>query len=166
MKAWIVCGTIVAGVIFGEAFSTWAQAPAGARPPAPAAPARSQAAPQQAAPPPAPALPPAGERRDPFRPIEIKGPAVDLPPVCTQAGKQGLLIGQLQLQGIARSVEGAWIAVVDNKTGRAYFLRAKDELCNGVVLRVVQESLVMEERTMDSFGRTRTREVVLRVPEA
>ena len=171
MKAWITWGMVVASVIFGEASS--AQAPAGARAPAPAGAARQQAAPQQAAPaargatapPPAPVLPPAGERRDPFRPIEVKGPARDLPPMCTQAGKQGLLIGQLQLQGIARSVEGQWIAVVDNKTGRAYFLRTKDELCNGVVLRVDQESIVIEERTMDSFGRTRTREVVLRPPD-
>lgn len=165
MKAWIAWGTMVAAVMFGEAFSTWAQAPAGARPPAPAAPARPQQAAPAAPGAAAPALPPAGERRDPFRPIEIKRAEI-IAPVCTQAGKQGLLIGQLQLQGIARTVEGDWVAVVDNKTGRAYFLRAKDELCNGVVLRVDQESLVIEERTVDSFGRTRTREVVLRVPEA
>jgi hypothetical protein len=85
--------------------------------------------------------------------------------MCTQAGKQGLIVGQLMLQGIARSVEGQWIAVVDNKTGRAYFLRSRDELCNGVVLRVEQENLAMEERTTDSFGRTRTREVILRPPD-
>jgi hypothetical protein len=84
--------------------------------------------------------------------------------MCTLAGKQGLIVGQLFLQGIAQTVSRDWVAVVDNKTGRAYFLRSKDELCNGVVLRVEQENLVMEERTMDSFGRTRTREVVLRPP--
>ena len=85
--------------------------------------------------------------------------------MCTQAGKQGLIVGQLFLQGIAQTVSRDWVAVVDNKTGRAYFLRSKDELCNGVVLRVEQENLVMEERTTDSFGRTRTREVVLRPPQ-
>lgn len=85
--------------------------------------------------------------------------------MCTQAGKQGLIVGQLMLLGIARSVEGQWIAVVDNKTNRAYFLRSRDELCNGVVLRVDQESFAMEERTTDSFGRTRTRQVILRPPD-
>lgn len=176
MKAWITWrmiawGFVVASVFFAEASS--AQAPAGARVQAQAGAARQQAAPRQAAPAaPAPAasdiaLPPAGQRRDPFRPIEIKGqgPARDLPPICTQAGKQGLIVGQLFLQGIAQTVSRDWVAVVDNKTGRAYFLRSKDELCNGVVLRVDQESLAMEERTMDSFGRTRTREVVLRPPQ-
>ncbi|MGH9786424.1 MAG: hypothetical protein ACRD88_19825, partial [Terriglobia bacterium] len=166
----IAWGMIVAGGIFGETSS--AQAPAGARAQAQAGAARQQAAPRQAAPaapgattPPAvPVLPPAGERRDPFRPIEIKRAEL-IAPICTQGGKQGLLIGQLLLQGIARTVQGDWVAVVDNKTGRAYFLRTKDELCNGVVLRVDQESLAMEERTVDSFGRTRTREVVLRPPD-
>jgi hypothetical protein len=74
----------------------------------------------------------------------------------------GTLVGQVRLLGLARDVQMRWIAVVDNKTGRAYFLRAQDPLCNGVVTRVDEESIAMEERTMDSFGRTRTREVVLR----
>ena len=102
----------------------------------------------------------------PFRAIVIKKPpeATLLAPNCTQPGKKSLLIGQLQLQGIARNVEGQWIAVVDNKTKRAYFLREKDELCNGVVTRITQESMVIEERSVDSFGRTRTREVVLASP--
>ena len=180
MKAWMVWGTMVAGVIFLEALPAGAQGPAAARAPAQAGAARQQvstppaapqtrapAAPAAAAPAQTPTPPQPGQRRDPFRPIEIKSEAAarDLPPNCTQSGKQGLIVGQLMLQGIARSVEGQWIAVVDNKTGRAYFLRTKDELCNGVVLRVDQESLVMEERTMDSFGRTRTRQVVLQASE-
>jgi len=94
----------------------------------------------------------------------VKGPATILPPNCTQPGKRSLLIGQLQLQGIARNVEGQWIAVVDNKTKRAYFLREKDELCNGVVTRITEESLALEERSVDSFGRTRAREIVLQSP--
>lgn len=104
---------------------------------------------------------PAGQR-DPFRPIQIKGPAEDIPPNCTEPGMAGTLVGQVQLQGIASDVQGRWIAVVGNNTGRAYFMRTNDQLCNGVVTRVDQESLVMEERTLDSYGRTRTREVVLR----
>ena len=90
---------------------------------------------------------------------------MDIAPNCTQPGMSGTLIGQVQLQGIASDVEGRWIAVVGNKTGRAYFLRDKDQLCNGIVTRVDQNALVMEERTLDSFGRTRTREVILRPAE-
>ena len=151
MKAWIVWGTILSALLIGEVIPTCAQraAPA-AGPPAgaqPAAPRVPQAA------------PPATPRRDPFRAIVVKR-ATDVAPVCTQPGKRSLLIGQLQVQGIARSVDGQWIAVVDNKTKRAYFLREKDEVCNGVVTRVTEGSLVLEEHITDSFGRTRNREVI------
>ena len=174
MKAWIVWGTIFASFLLGEVPPVRAQAQAGRQVAAQAAGARQAPAPAQPAPatpsaasaPPQAPLPPAGSRRDPFRAIVIKkaAEAQILAPNCTQPGKKSLLIGQLQLQGIARSVEGQWIAVVDNKTRRAYFLRDKDELCNGVVTRITQESVVLEERTVDSFGRTRTREVVLASP--
>ena len=164
----------MAGILLAEPRGTLAQAQAGAQAASQARAASQQAAPQQqaqaaparsrqaSAPPPA-----GGQQRDPFRPIVIKAPgqAVDIAPNCTQPGMAGTLIGQVQLQGIASDVEGRWIAVVGNKTNRAYFLRANDQLCNGVVTRVDQNALVMEERTLDSFGRTRTREVILRPSE-
>lgn len=177
MRAWIVGGTMLAGFLLGEVLPARAQGQAGrqvagqaaatrqAAPsaqPAPAAPSATSA-PRQAPPPQAPP-PPSGPRRDPFRAIAVKGPATILPPNCTQPGKRSLLIGQLQLQGIARNVEGQWIAVVDNKTKRAYFLREKDELCNGIVTRITEESLALEERSVDSFGRTRAREIILQSP--
>jgi len=170
MKAWIGSGILVAGILLAEPPGALAQAQAGAQAASQARAASQQAAPQQQARAsaqsaqartPAPA---GGQQRDPFRPIVIKGAesAVDIAPNCTQPGMAGTLIGQVQMQGIASDVEGRWIAVVGNKTGRAYFLRTNDPLCNGVVTRVDQDALVMEERTLDSFGRTRTREVVLR----
>ena len=88
-----------------------------------------------------------------------------LPPNCTQPGIKSLQIGQLQLQGIARGVDGKWIAVVDNKTKRAYFLREKDEICNGMVTKILEDQITFEETTKDSFGRTHTREIVKRVGE-
>ena len=171
MKAWTVWGTIFASFLLGGVLPARAQAQAGRQVAGQAAGARQATAPAQpapaapsatSAPPQAPPLP-SGTRRDPFRAIVIQTAKL-VPPSCTQPGKKGLLIGQLQLQGIARNVEGQWIAVVDNKTKRAYFLREKDELCNGIVTRITQESMVMEERSIDSFGRTRTREVVLATP--
>jgi hypothetical protein len=168
MKAWIVWG-MLGGLLLAVPVLVQAQAGAQARSQATAA--RQQTAPQQqASAQAAPAsqgqaqqAPPAAPtgRRDPFRPIEIKR-AEDIIPNCTQSGIGGILVGQVQLRGIASDVQGRWIGVIDNKTGRAYFLRQGDQLCNGVVARVDEGSLVLEERTMDSFGRTRTREVVLR----
>ena len=169
MKAWIVVAILAGGILFGEPLLVRAQAQAGAQVRGQAAAASQQAAPQQQAQAAqaassAQAAPAGGQARDPFRPIEIPDPAVavDIAPNCTQSGMAGTLIGQVQLQGIASDVQGRWMAVVDNKTGRAYFLRQGDQLCNGVVTRIDQDALVMEERTRNSAGDTRTREVVLR----
>jgi hypothetical protein len=173
MRAWIVWGILVAAIVLADPQGSLAQAQAGAQAAGQARAASQQAAPQQQAQA-APqsgqtrtSAPAGGQQRDPFRPIEIKreGQAVDLVPECTQPGMAGTLVSQVQLQGIASDVDGRWIAVVGNNTGRAYFLRDNDKLCNGTVTRVEQDALVMERRTTDSFGRTRTDEVVLQVPE-
>ena len=103
------------------------------------------------------------QRRDPFRSLIVRKP-VDEKPVQLPPGKRGLVIGQLQVQGIVSGINGEWLAVVDNKTKRSYFLREKDELYNGRVTRITADSVVFEEKTADSFGRERIREVVKQPP--
>lgn len=98
-------------------------------------------------------------RRDPFRPLVVKG-ANDQLPVCTSPGKGALIVGQIVLQGIVRGINGQLMAVVDNNTKRAFFLYAGDELCNGTVSKITADSLVIEEQITDQAGRKRTREVV------
>jgi hypothetical protein len=112
------------------------------------------------APPPAATTPaPVGGRRDPFRPLVIKGKGEDIP-ARLPPGKAGLVIGQLTIQGIVRGLDGQWIAVVDNKTKRAYFLYAGDELYNGTVTRITENTVVFAERVNDPAGRQQSREVV------
>ena len=120
--------------------------------------AAARAAAQTAAPAPVPQGSTSG-RRDPFRPLVVRG-ANDQLPVCTSPGKGQLVVGQVTLQGIVRGLSGEWIAVVDNNTKRAYFLYVGDALCNGTVSRITQDSVVIEERVSDQLGRARTREVV------
>ena len=110
-----------------------------------------------------PAQQPSAPQRDPFRSLIVRKPAEEAP-VQPPPGKRGLIIGQLQVQGIIRGINGEWLAVVDNKTKRAYFLREKEELFNGVVSRITADGVVFEERMRDSFGRERTREVVKQLP--
>ena len=106
-----------------------------------------------------------GRRRDPFRAIVVETAADDDVPVTYPPGKPGLVIGQLQVQGIAHSIDGTWIAVVDNNTGRAYFLRENDKLYNGVVSKINPDSVVFIEETTDSSGQQTSREVVKELPE-
>ena len=111
----------------------------------------------------APAPKAVGPRRDPFRPLIQPKTAADSLPIRLPAGKPGLVIGQLTIQGIVRNIDGKWMAVVDNKTKRSYFLYERDELYNGVVTSITADSVTFEERSLDTAGRTRTREVVKRI---
>ena len=111
-----------------------------------------------------PAAEAGGKNRDPFRTLIVEKKAADSGvPVRLPPGKKGLVIEQLQLQGIARGLDGKWIAVVDNKTKRAYFLHEKDDLYNGVVSKVLPDRIVYEENAIDATGKKATREIVRRL---
>ncbi len=105
-----------------------------------------------------------GQRRDPFRAIVVQKAEAEIPDQLPP-GKAGLVIGQLQVQGIARSVDGTWIAVVDNNTNRAYFLREGDKLYNGTVSAISPDRVVFMEETTNARGQNITKEVVKRLPE-
>ena len=55
------------------------------------------------------------------------------------------------------------IAVVTNPQRRAYFLREKDEVYNGVVEKITAEAIIFKENGVDPFGKSYTREVVKRL---
>ena len=98
------------------------------------------------------------ERRDPFRSLLMRpgeaGTQV-LPP-----GKPGLVIGQLVVTGIV-VMPGDSVAVV-TMTGRnrAYFLRERDELYDGYVARITEDSVIFREKSKDAYGRPYEKEVV------
>ena len=154
MKAGILLGAMMAALLGAPL----ARAQRAARPPAATAqpPSASQAAQAPAAQTPGAA---AGGRRDPFHTLIVKKVEEKMP-TRLPPGKKGLLIGQIQVQGIVRGIDGEWIAVVDNKTKRSYFLHEKDEVYNGVVSKISADSIVFQENVTDAMGRSRVREVV------
>jgi hypothetical protein len=101
-------------------------------------------------------------RRDPFRlppppsAAKKKGLLVYLPP-----GVPGLLIDQLTLKGVLRENAGQTaIAIVTNKTERAYFLRLNEHVYDGVVTRITPEAIYFRKRVLSSQGETTFRSVV------
>ena len=97
-------------------------------------------------------------KRDPF-----------FSPVVSQAGGSGcatgkkcLEIGQINLRGVVKS-ENGFIAVVTNALNKAYFLREKDPVFNGYVVRITGDSVVFQETMQDKLGKAFTREVVKRI---
>ncbi len=91
---------------------------------------------------------------------EIKGP---LPP-----GTRGLVISQLRLEGIVRQdLTNTMIAVVvPINVNRAYFLREKDAVYNGVVSKITPDSIYFSENYLSQFGEVKVREVVKRLGSA
>ncbi len=102
-------------------------------------------------------------RRDPFRTLVVQRADDELPDRLPP-GKAGLVIGQLQVQGIASSIDGTWIALVENNTGIAYFLREGDQLYNGTVSAINPDRVVFMEVTTNARGQKITREVIKRIP--
>jgi Tfp pilus assembly protein PilP len=97
-------------------------------------------------------------KRDPF-----------LSPVVQQSsgsgcstGKKCLEIGQINLRGVVKSDSG-FIAIVTNSLNKAYFLREKDPVFNGYVVRITGDAVVFQETVQDKLGKPLTREVTKRI---
>jgi len=118
------------------------------------------------------ALPPIAGRRDPFKvPVVMTGggeagaaagPIGSLPP-----GNRGLLVSQLQVEGILRlDTTHTMIAVVIDSRKLAYFLKTDDVLYDGVVSKITPDAVYFNENRLDPNGRVMTVEVVKRLSPA
>ncbi len=109
------------------------------------------------------AEPKAPEKRDPFV-IPIKKTTNDAP-VVLPSGNLGLMVGQANLVGVAKSPRGM-IAMVSGPHDRTYFLRENDKIYMGRVVRITGDSMVLEETVIDPLGRTSLREVIKKISTA
>jgi hypothetical protein len=99
-------------------------------------------------------------KRDPFESLigrEHAGPRTDLP-----AGKAGLQVSTLRLDGIVRAPNGM-IAVVSNPQSRTYFLRDGDQLFDGRVEKIAMDGVSFHEVGKDAFGKPVERQVNKRI---
>lgn len=105
------------------------------------------------------------QRRDPFKTViqeqKAGGPAAQ--PVCPQ-GVRGILISQVDLNGIARTPSGFIGVVTTRNNDRTWFLRDNQPLCNGRVAHITADSIVFEENVIDPLGKAGTREVIRKIP--
>jgi Tfp pilus assembly protein PilP len=100
-------------------------------------------------------------RRDPFESLVSRqqnqgkvAPAI--------AGKPGLVIATLRLDGIVRAPNGM-IAVVSNPQARTYFLREGDHLYDGTVEKISMDGVSFHEEGKDAFGKPMERQVNKRI---
>ncbi len=134
------------------------------KPAAPAAQAKAKARPAKAAAKRAaekPAAEPKIARRDPFESLigRQQRQAQSVPLI---AGKPGLIIASLRLDGVVRAPNGM-IAVVTNPQLRTYFLREGDQLYDGRVEKITMDSVSFHEVGKDAFGKPVERQVNKRI---
>lgn len=100
-------------------------------------------------------------KRDPFESLIGRehggGPTGPLP-----AGKAGLQVSTLRLDGIVRAPNGM-IAVVSNPQSRTYFLRDGDQLFDGRVEKIAMDGVSFHEVGKDAFGKPVERQVNKRI---
>jgi Tfp pilus assembly protein PilP len=101
-------------------------------------------------------------KRDPFESLvgrEVGGSSKTGP---LPAGKAGLQVGTLRLDGIVRAPNGM-IAVVSNPQSRTYFLREGDQLYDGRVEKIAMDGVSFHEVGKDAFGKPVERQVNKRI---
>ncbi len=101
-------------------------------------------------------------RRDPFAPLLGRetsggGSLQNFP-----AGKPGLLISSLRIDGIVSGPNGM-IAIVSNAQERVYFLREGDRLYDGQVEHITMDGISFHQAGKDPFGNAVDREVAKRL---
>jgi len=101
-------------------------------------------------------------RRDPFAPLLGRetsggGSLQNFP-----AGKPGLLISSLRIDGIVSGPNGM-IAIVSNAQERVYFLREGDRLYDGQVEHITMDGISFHQAGKDPFGNAVEREVAKRL---
>ena len=116
-------------------------------------------------------VPAVAGRRDPFRLPGPPAPAGEADPLRAMGplppGARGLIISQLRLEGIVRKESTqTMIAVVANSSNRAYFLRERDGVYDGVVSKITPDAVYFRENIADMNGRLSSREVVKRLGPA
>ena len=118
----------------------------------------------------------AAGKRDPFKLPEYgtgkgtgaeNGGMENLPAGALPAGKRGLIISQLRLEGVVRQITAnKMTALVVDHRNLAYFLHENDSVYNGVVSKITPDSVYFKENLLDSKGHVSTREVVRKLGAA
>jgi hypothetical protein len=103
-------------------------------------------------------LSPTAARRDPFSALIGNKDKVAGLPEHLPAGKAGLMVATLRIEGIINGPNGM-IAIVSNTQDRVYFLRDGDRLYDGEVEKISMEEISFHQSGKDPFGKPVEREI-------
>jgi Tfp pilus assembly protein PilP len=99
-------------------------------------------------------------RRDPFRSLDVTNVIqASAAPIVRPAGVKGQLVSEIKLIGVVKSKDGIK-AIAEGYRGRTFFIRQGDDLYDGKVLEVRNDSLLLSQILTDSVGKKITQKVV------
>ena len=101
-------------------------------------------------------------KRDPFEAMIGREQTATVGTTPLPAGKAGLQVSTLRLDGVVRAPNGM-IAVVSNPQSRTYFLREGDQLYDGRVEKIAMDGVSFHEVGKDAFGKPIERQVNKRI---
>jgi Tfp pilus assembly protein PilP len=99
-------------------------------------------------------------RRDPFRTLDVTNTIqATAAPLVRPAGPKGQLVSEIKLMGIVKSKDGI-MGVIQGYRGRTFFIHSGDDLYDGKVLEIRNDSLLLNQILTDSFGKKISQQVV------
>ena len=99
-------------------------------------------------------------RRDPFRTLDVTNAIqATAAPLVRPAGPKGQLVSEIKLMGIVKSKDGI-MGVIQGYRGRTFFIHSGDDLYDGKVLEIRNDSLLLNQILTDSFGKKISQQVV------
>jgi Tfp pilus assembly protein PilP len=98
-------------------------------------------------------------RRDPFRTLDVANSIqATAAPVLRPPGIKGQLVAEIKLVGIVKS-KGNIMAIAEGYRGRTFFIHPKDDLYDGKVIEIRNDSVVFTQSLTDSSGKKVSRQV-------
>jgi Tfp pilus assembly protein PilP len=99
-------------------------------------------------------------RRDPFRSLDVVNSVqAAAAPTVRPPGLKGQLVLEIKLMGIVRSKSGI-MAMAEGYRGRTFFIHAGDDLYDGKVIEIRNDSVLFSQTLTDSLGKKISRQVV------
>lgn len=99
-------------------------------------------------------------RRDPFRTLDVVNSIqATAAPLVRPPGIKGQLVSEIKLVGIVKS-KGNFMAIAEGYRGRTFFIHPKDDLYDGKVIEIRNDSVVLTQTLTDSLGKQVSRQVV------
>ena len=99
-------------------------------------------------------------RRDPFRNLDVVASVqAASAPIVRPPGLKGQLVSEITLVGIVKK-KGVYTALSTGYRGKTFFIHSNDDLYDGKVIEIRNDTVIMNQYLTDSHGKKITQQIV------